>query len=111
MFAPDAILRTWRRFDAFPMETLTKAWFYHQGGDQKQRNVSMMKEHHQSTALPAIALTFRFGCWTSLQKTEWKLFRSAVRSKQNARMPQSSRLMKEDGAFYVIWEINGCSRF
>ncbi|WP_105978846.1 hypothetical protein [Bacillus paralicheniformis] len=47
MFAPDAILRTWRRFDAFPMETLTKVWFYHQGGDQKQRNVSMMKEHHQ----------------------------------------------------------------
>lgn len=47
LFAPEAILRTWRKFDSFPMETLTKAWFYHQAGDGRQREVSMMKEHYQ----------------------------------------------------------------
>ena len=37
LFAPEAILRTWRKSDSFPMETLTKAWFYHQAGDGRQQ--------------------------------------------------------------------------
>ncbi|MFN2747304.1 hypothetical protein ACINLE_19175 [Bacillus sp. z60-18] len=47
MFAPDEILSVWRKFDEFPMETLTKAWFYDQAGDRKQRDISLMQEHHQ----------------------------------------------------------------
>jgi hypothetical protein len=45
MHAPSEILSTWRKFDTFPMETLTKAWFYYKGSDKKQRNVSLMREH------------------------------------------------------------------
>lgn len=45
MLAPDFILKTWRKFDEFPMETLTKAWFYKKASYKKQRDVSLMKEH------------------------------------------------------------------
>ncbi|ARU59680.1 hypothetical protein CBW65_00455 [Tumebacillus avium] len=38
--ASAAILAVWKKFDEFPMETLTKAW--HRGG---QRTVAEMKEH------------------------------------------------------------------
>src|SRR4029453_1755746 len=46
MVAADAILRVWRKFDRFPMETLTKVWFYKQNTAKKQREVSLMKEHY-----------------------------------------------------------------
>ncbi|WP_394137785.1 hypothetical protein [Cytobacillus oceanisediminis] len=46
MIAPESILSIWKRFDRFPMETLTKAWFYHKAGRKKQRDVSLMKEHY-----------------------------------------------------------------
>ncbi|MED1865961.1 hypothetical protein P4V41_21150 [Fictibacillus nanhaiensis] len=39
------ILETWKKFDSFPMETLTKAWYFNQGTAKKQRDVSLMKEH------------------------------------------------------------------
>lgn len=45
MHAPQSILNTWRKFDDFPMETLTKLWFYHQNSNKKQREVSLMREH------------------------------------------------------------------
>lgn len=45
MYPPRNILSTWRKFDHFPMETLTKAWFYNQNTKKKQRDVSLMKEH------------------------------------------------------------------
>jgi hypothetical protein len=45
MKAPEEILSVWNRFQDFPMETLTKAWFYSQPGDKKQRSVELMKEH------------------------------------------------------------------
>ncbi|MBT2711010.1 hypothetical protein J7I91_24050 [Pseudomonas sp. ISL-84] len=38
-------MSVWRKFDGFPMETLTKAWYYDKGGLKKQRDVSLMKEH------------------------------------------------------------------
>ncbi|MBS4162322.1 hypothetical protein GWP49_35325, partial [Klebsiella pneumoniae] len=47
MQASKNILTTWRKFDRFPMETLTKAWFYQQAGNRKQREVSLMKEHYR----------------------------------------------------------------
>lgn len=48
MFPPNGILSTWKKFDDFPMETLTKAWYYRQGSNKKQRDVSLMNEHrHQ----------------------------------------------------------------
>ncbi|MET3729283.1 hypothetical protein ABID52_002864 [Fictibacillus halophilus] len=39
------ILKAWKKFDSFPMETLTKAWYFHKGTTKKQREVSLMKEH------------------------------------------------------------------
>lgn len=45
MEAPAEILSVWRQFDAFPMETLTKAWHYQRSGEQKQRSVALMKQH------------------------------------------------------------------
>ncbi|CAM4290481.1 hypothetical protein BAMA_03870 [Bacillus manliponensis] len=47
MLAPNYIVTTWRKFDSFPMETLTKAWFYQKGTTKKQRSVSLMKEHRE----------------------------------------------------------------
>lgn len=47
MFASQSILSTWRKFNQFPMETLTKAWFYYQDTKKKQRDVSLMKEHRE----------------------------------------------------------------
>ena len=45
MNAPPEILAVWNKFHDFPMETLTKAWFYSRSGDKKQRTVALMKEH------------------------------------------------------------------
>ena len=47
MLAPEPILNVWNRFNDFPMERLTKLWFYHQGTEKKQRSVSLMKEHRE----------------------------------------------------------------
>lgn len=47
MRATEEILNVWRKFDGFPMETLTKAWYYDKAGMQKQRPVSLMKEHKE----------------------------------------------------------------
>ncbi|WZY00014.1 hypothetical protein NSQ26_12085 [Bacillus sp. FSL W7-1360] len=45
MLPPKSILDVWHKFDQFPMETLTKVWFYHQSGEKKQRSVALMKAH------------------------------------------------------------------
>lgn len=47
MFAPQSILSAWRKFDLFPMETLTKAWYFQRNTKRKQREVSLMKEHRE----------------------------------------------------------------
>jgi hypothetical protein len=47
MKAPEYIVTVWNKFNNFPMETLTKAWFYEQGTMKKQRDVSLMKEHYR----------------------------------------------------------------
>lgn len=47
MKASKEILAVWRKFDNFPMETLTKAWVYAQGGSPKQREVETMKRHRE----------------------------------------------------------------
>ncbi|MBN8191787.1 hypothetical protein JI667_06435 [Bacillus sp. NTK074B] len=47
MIASDSILNTWNKFNDFPMETLTKVWFYQQGSVMKQRDVSLMREHRE----------------------------------------------------------------
>lgn len=47
MKAPQEILAVWQQFDGFPMETLTKAWVYAQGGSPKQRDVETMKRHRE----------------------------------------------------------------
>ncbi|TAA72194.1 hypothetical protein [Planococcus salinarum] len=45
MKASKEILAVWRKFDDFPMETLTKAWLYSTQGNRKQRDVETMKQH------------------------------------------------------------------
>ncbi|SFD58005.1 hypothetical protein SAMN05216378_0511 [Paenibacillus catalpae] len=45
--ASDGILKVWRKFDRFPMETLTKVWYFQKDTARKQREVSLMKEHYQ----------------------------------------------------------------
>ncbi|WP_088008981.1 hypothetical protein [Indiicoccus explosivorum] len=47
MNPPESILHTWRKFDRFPMETLTKAWHFNKTSGPKQRSVSLMREHHE----------------------------------------------------------------
>lgn len=47
MKAPEQILRVWHRFDGYPMETLTKAWYSLQHGKGGQRSVAEMKEHQE----------------------------------------------------------------
>ena len=45
MRAPGEILPVWHKFDDFPMETLTKAWYYSQATRPRQRPVPLMEEH------------------------------------------------------------------
>ncbi|MFD2611135.1 hypothetical protein [Paenibacillus gansuensis] len=45
MHATQDIVSIWSKFDNFPMETLTKAWYFQRGGETKQREVSLMREH------------------------------------------------------------------
>ncbi|TYS86108.1 hypothetical protein [Rossellomorea aquimaris] len=47
MIASESILKTWNKFNDFPMETLTKVWFYNGGSAKKQRDVSLMREHRE----------------------------------------------------------------
>ncbi|WP_232336768.1 hypothetical protein [Planococcus lenghuensis] len=45
MRPPEEILTAWNQFSDFPMETLTKAWYFAKSGEVKQRPVALMKEH------------------------------------------------------------------
>ncbi|WP_033829051.1 hypothetical protein [Bacillus andreraoultii] len=51
LLATKDILATWEKFNDFPMETLTKVWFYKKGSSKKQRDVSLMREHRQQYGL------------------------------------------------------------
>jgi hypothetical protein len=45
MKAPKEILNIWHRFDSFPMETITKAWYLKNKKYPKQRTVNEMNDH------------------------------------------------------------------
>lgn len=45
MKATQDVLHVWRKFDDFPMETVTKGWYYARSNEFKQRSVELMKEH------------------------------------------------------------------
>ncbi|MBB6632608.1 hypothetical protein [Cohnella thailandensis] len=47
MRATEDVLRVWSRFNDFPMETLTKAWYSTIDSARKQRTVDLMKEHRE----------------------------------------------------------------
>lgn len=47
MRANQEILSIWREFDAFPMETITKAWYGRFASGAKQRTVEQMKSHRE----------------------------------------------------------------
>ena len=47
MLPPDYLLNIWHKFDHYPMETLTKAWYFNQAKGNKQRDIGLMKEHRQ----------------------------------------------------------------
>ena len=46
---PQNLFEVWRRFDAFPMETITKAWFLKHHPHVGQRSVEMMIDHRNKT--------------------------------------------------------------
>lgn len=46
MHAPQQLMNVWQQFRHFPMETLTKVWYYVTYGEQKQRSVAQMKAHY-----------------------------------------------------------------
>ncbi|MGV2619772.1 UNVERIFIED_CONTAM: hypothetical protein N8J90_01235 [Halobacillus marinus] len=49
---PDAaILRVWRMFDDFPMETISKVWVYQQSGAGRQRSVGEMRTDRERYGL------------------------------------------------------------
>jgi hypothetical protein len=45
--APTEIINVWKRFNHYPMDTLTKAWYFEKNTIKKQREVSLMKEHYE----------------------------------------------------------------
>ena len=47
----EKISNTWRKFDDFPLETLSKVWMHSIGQGGVQRDVSQMKEHRQKYGL------------------------------------------------------------
>lgn len=47
MRATEDVMRVWRKFDEFPMETITKAWYSQIQSEQKQRSVELMKLHRE----------------------------------------------------------------
>lgn len=47
MRATAEILGTWQKFDAYPMETITKAWYLRQAAGAKQRTVEQMEAHRE----------------------------------------------------------------
>lgn len=47
MRATQDILSIWRKFDNFPMETITKAWYSQSDANSKQRTVEQMKSHRE----------------------------------------------------------------
>ena len=111
LFAPEAILRTWRKFDSFPMETLTKAWFYHQAGDGRQREVSMMKEHYQEYGIAGNCFDLSIWLLDEFTKDGVEAF-PIGRSFKTERAHAAVIALDERGRrFCVIWETNGCIRF
>lgn len=47
MFPTPDILHTWKKFDHFPMDTLTKAWYSKRAKGKRQRDVELMREHRE----------------------------------------------------------------
>jgi hypothetical protein len=45
------ILSVWKRFDSFPMETITKAWYHASPAEKKQRSVELMEQHREQYGL------------------------------------------------------------
>ncbi|MGN9865342.1 hypothetical protein [Bacillus swezeyi] len=74
VLAPNDILATWRKFDRFPMETLTKAWFYHQAGARKQRDLSLMKEHRQQYGISGNCFDLAIWLLDELKNDEVKAY-------------------------------------
>jgi hypothetical protein len=68
MFAPQSILNVWRKFDEFPMERLTKLWFYYQDSRKKQRDVSLMREHRSQYGISGNCFDLAIWLLDELQK-------------------------------------------
>ncbi|RKL65759.1 hypothetical protein CR203_19115 [Salipaludibacillus neizhouensis] len=68
MFAPQNILNVWRKFDGFPMERLTKLWFYNQESHKKQRDVALMKKHRSQYGISGNCFDLAIWLLDELQK-------------------------------------------
>ncbi|GAB2535080.1 hypothetical protein [Gracilibacillus alcaliphilus] len=68
MHAPEYLLKVWKQFDCFPMETLTKLWYYQQPNKHKQRDVSLIKEHREQYGLSGNCFDLAFCLLDAFQK-------------------------------------------
>lgn len=71
MFAPESILKTWRKFNAFPMETLTKVWFYDKANGKKQRDVTLMQEHREQYGMSGNCFDLALWLLDEFNKDGW----------------------------------------
>ncbi|MDI5789086.1 hypothetical protein PO124_13705 [Bacillus licheniformis] len=83
---------------------------YHQAGDGRQREVSMMKEHYQEYGIAGNCFDLSIWLLDEFTKTEWKLSNRPF--VQTERAHAAVIALDERGRrFCVIWETNGCIRF
>lgn len=68
MEAPNYILNVWKRFDNFPMETLTKGWLFYKKDFKKQRNVELMKEHREQYGITGNCFDLALWLYDEFQK-------------------------------------------
>ncbi|PLR76664.1 hypothetical protein CU633_15055 [Bacillus sp. V3-13] len=74
MRPPKEIMEVWKRFERFPMETLTKVWYHQKGTVKKQRSVDLMKEHYHEFGINLVKAgkTAIFVCeWYQDQMEDW----------------------------------------
>jgi len=68
MKAPKNILDVWKRFDNFPMDTLTKGWLVYKKNFKRQRDVELMKEHKENYGMTGNCFDLALWLYDEFQK-------------------------------------------
>jgi hypothetical protein len=74
--ATEDVIQVWRKFNDFPMETLTKAWYSQIAPENKQRPVELMKIHREEYGMSGNC--FDLAIWLIHEFRENKLKAYAV---------------------------------